>query len=224
MNRVVGFAGKAETGKSTAAEMLHTIVRPQNGQHLEFSSPILSLAQQWMSISLPGADSRTVIENLRDLITEAHAELVEALVKSGLESDGLQEYLENRTSAPITPETKGAHRQLLEWLGKGAVDHIGPTFWADKLEMKARSSLEEGADLLTIGGVRSGYDAQVVRNLGGSIIRLTRGRKTPILPSEAGLESWSADFDIPNDSTLEDLRYAIFQAWASTIDQAREGS
>jgi energy-coupling factor transporter ATP-binding protein EcfA2 len=120
MKKVVGFAGRAGSGKSTAAAMLHSMANPEKGHNIEFSDPIVSMAQA-----------------------------------------------------------------------------------------RATRLLDEGADLVTICGVRSEYDAQAVRSIGGSIVRLTRGTPGQLLPTEAGINAWQEDFHIVNNGTLDDLQERI---------------
>lgn len=215
MTHVVGFAGRAESGKSTAAEMLHSIVLPENGQHIEFSEPILAMAQAWMDISEVGESQSQIAKNLYEVAGgQIDAISLSSLVEEGVESPLLGAYLKNRTETTvINSETKHEHRKLLEWLGKGVVTHASPTYWSDTVKQKATRLIEAGADLITLGGVRSGFDAEATKHFGGTIIKLTRGNTSELLPSEAGINAWRADYDIDNNGTFDELRLSLQIVW-----------
>ena len=209
MRKVVGLAGRAESGKTTAAKMLHSILQPEKAHMIEFSEPILSLAQNWLDQTPSDATLESALGEFKAVAVELGQKSLERLTRAGRDSPLLIKYFAERPNLTVNPETKGQHRMVLEWLGKGVVDHVDPAYWADIVQDKALQLLEDGADLITLCGVRSAYDAQAVRNVGGSIIRLTRGSYDQLLPSEAGINTWREDFYIANNGTLKDLHTAI---------------
>lgn len=214
MTYVVGLAGRAESGKSTAAEMLHSIVLPREGHHIEFSEPILALAQRWVSKLAVDATIEDVFQHFQDTVEFDEASTV-SLIEAGMESPHLKAYLDHQTFlSPITQETKQAHRQLLEWLGRGVVDYVSPTYWSDQVRQKTSLLVERRVDFITLGGVRSAFDADTVKNFGGNIIKLTRGEVVEPLPSEVGINSWQADYAISNVGTFDDLRHNLTSVWS----------
>lgn len=209
MKKVVGFAGRAGSGKSTAAAMLHSIASPEKGYNIEFSDPIVSMAQQWLDVTPRNVTPQEAMSKFVSIAIDFDKSSLQGLARAGNDSPLIRNYFSERPASRITGETKTQHRMLLEWLGKGVVDHVDPAYWSNIAQARATNLLEEGADLVTLCGVRSEYDAQAVRNIGGSIVRLTRGTPGQLLPTEAGINAWQEDFHIVNNGTLDDLQERI---------------
>lgn len=211
MKEVIGFAGRAESGKSTAAEMLHDIAKSERGRHIEFSEPILELAQKWM-VNLK---SNTRSHALAALQTVGRTGVFDSLIGAEYNMSLLDNYLNSRPQLQpeITVETKSQHRPLLEWLGKGVVDHVSPTFWSDMVCQKVTTSIEDGADLITLGGIRSMNDASAARSVGGVIVRVSRENHDQLLPTEASINAWEPDFYVDNNGSLTDLSLAMEDVW-----------
>lgn len=214
--RVVGFGGAADSGKTTAAEMLVQAADPKHHEHLEFSTPILEAAQQWVLV---------VGENLTEETCQTHA-LVEVLgTVSGtsvhskdVDIPKLDKAYTTRLAGmlidrQITHESKNAHRPLLEWLGRSAIQLVSPRVWGDTVHTKINQAKEDRADLITVGGVRTAADQQVVKQSNGAVIRLRRGTPQEQL-SEYQLYQWPADFDIENNKSLDDLYEAVAIIWS----------
>ncbi|MGF7228645.1 MAG: hypothetical protein ACQR33_01540 [Candidatus Saccharibacteria bacterium] len=218
MGSIVGFAGRAETGKSTAAEMLRSVSGSQSSQHLEFSEPILTIANDWMARLTAKTSYNEALAELQHVALET-TDTFKTLISARYNTPLLSRYLDQSSdiSRCITPETKSQHRQLLEWLGKGVVDHVSPTYWSDVVIQRVDALLPD-TDLVTIGGIRSGYDAQAVRQAGGKIIQVTRAANNmPLLLTEEALSEWEPDFTIVNDGTLEDLEEAVGNVWRQIL-------
>lgn len=212
MSEVVGFAGRAGTGKTTAALVLHDLIQPQDGHHIEFSDPIMRVANEWMEASAEAAGKATSLDMLGDVLVARYHVNPRSLIAAGHESCALDKYMpggEFGGTGQINPENKKDFRGLLEWLGKSSLEHLSPTFWADIVEHRVKTQLRDGADLVTIGGVRSVLDAQAVRNVGGSVIRLRRGTTTKLLPTERGINSWKPDYEVSNQGSVDDLRVTL---------------
>ena len=223
-HHVVGFGGAAESGKSTSADMLVSIAQPYQHEHIEFSDPILMSASEW----LRNVDENTVNDNEARVRLLAHI-LSESLVMQLLDlskvttqlNEGyLKNVLDGALNVPVTPENKSSHRPLLEWLGHTAIELVSPRVWGDIVQQKVANAIGRGADLVTVGGVRTKSDYEVVHNLGGTVMSLHRSRDNEPLLTERQLTDWVADFKINNNGSLEDLRERLAVIWAQiSVDQ-----
>lgn len=72
--------------------------------------------------------------------------------------------------------------------------------------------------MITIGGVRTVADNQVVQNLHGYTVRVLRGDDAVArLDTEHELNSWNADFTVRNDRSLDGLRNSVRDIWSKIV-------
>jgi hypothetical protein len=102
-------------------------------------------------------------------------------------------------------------RQFMQWLGtEFGRDMIGPAFWTDLWKARALAILEAGGRVV-VDDCRFENEADVVRSIGGVIVRLTgRGGIAGGHVSEE--QTWLADHLVENTGTVEDLRRLIADA------------
>lgn len=217
--RIVGFGGRAESGKTTAAEMLIAIARPRRHVHIEFSDPIMQAAQAWLnsmtneSVLDAGIAAERLSQILGWFIAQGRSQ--NAANVGQINSGYAARIAAGTLSRIITPETKSAHRPLLEWLGSGAIALYSATVWGDTVTSRISTAAQEGADLVTVGGVRSVADYEVIKSAGGLVVRLHRGSDELANVTERDLRTWVADFEVSNDGTLDDLRGQLEDVWHS---------
>lgn len=226
MNRshLIGFGGAAETGKSTAAEMLIEAAQPQSHEHIEFSAPILEAAQFWLgrtalNSTINESDCTAALDDTPHTITGTRPVSRDISNLDPLDKQYLNKLAERQISHLLSAETKNIHRPLLEWLGRSAIQLISPNIWGDAVRAKIRKAKEQSSSLITVGGVRTIADRQVLKDEEGIVIRLHRHTRL-ILPSEYQINQWEADFDIQNEGTLDELRDRIGRLWRELQETA----
>lgn len=219
MTKIIGFGGSRESGKTTAANILVEITSPETHVHYEFSEPIMEVGQRW----LDGAKDYARLENeiyhvsqlqagLNAVLGETEARLTSSIL-ARLDDAYIEQLRAGLINRQLTLENKAQHRPLLEWLGRTALDLVSPTVWSDIVAGKARKAQAENVDLITIGGVRTTADFSTVKSLGGAIVRLHRGFSDGQSMSEYQINDWSADYDITNSGTIENLRLKVADIW-----------
>ena len=220
--RIVGFGGRAESGKTTAAEMLVAIAQPRRHTHIEFSDPIMQAAQAWLNSMANenmldfGIAAERLSQVLGWFIAQDRGQNVADV--GHVDSGYAARITDGTISRTITSETKSAHRPLLEWLGSGAITLYSVTVWGDTVTSKINAAAKDEADLITVGGVRSVADYGVVKSAGGLVLRLHRGSGESANATERDLRTWIADFEILNDGTLDSLRGQLEEVWQSTVN------
>ena len=175
---VIGLAGPARSGKNTVAQIIEDIVE---------------------------------IPACQDAF--ANRLKISAAKALGYSFDGLDSYLdwadEFKQSALITIEDgNGTHsitgREFLQLYGTEAHREVFDTdFWVDQVA----DSLHPDA-LTIITDVRFDNEAQLIKRLGGLMIRVTRSQ-VDALPgdhaSEEPISDHLVDYEIDNSGTMEDL-------------------
>jgi hypothetical protein len=101
------------------------------------------------------------------------------------------------------------HRRFLQELGVGARELIDEDIWINK----ALSSMTDG-DHYVITDVRFQNEANALKAIGAQIWRVERAGVKAVNDhiSEHDLDNWEFDAYIPNNSTLEDLMFAVDHA------------
>lgn len=227
-SRVVGFGGGAESGKSTAAMLLTSIARPNQYEHIEFSDPIFITANEWLNelddTSVDNPD--THIQILADVLGRSLDVPIPNPSRATAHLDDIYKRdILHHNKTHVTPENKKVHRPLLEWLGHTAIQLISPRVWGDIVNQKITTALSSGADLVTVGGVRSISDSYIIHNQDGHIIRLYRAGGSESLISESQLSDWVPDFEILNNGSLEHLRKELVNVWTQiALDQKAQTS
>lgn len=197
---IVGFGGAAGSGKTTAANMLLEIAQPIQSEHFEFSDSIMQIGRSLLADISNNQNSRP--EDYKDILSDAY-------IKS----------LRSGELAELTHETKNQYRPLLEWLGRSAIVMVSPTVWGDILRHNVDTSLQAGNRLITIGGVRTTADRDLVSKLSGSMVRMVRNLPGRIqLDTEYQLSEWTADYTVFNENTKDELFEEISRVWVDIIE------
>jgi hypothetical protein len=167
---VIGIAGRARAGKSTAAELL---LRMGAGKYLySFADPL------------------------------------RAMLKAGLGIDLDNPYWAMRKEDPM-PEFGGhSPRALLQSLGtEWGRQMVDSNLW---LTLAAKALRQRGPGMI-IADVRFDNEARWVRNIGGVLLHIERGKAPPVRAhaSEAGVQQLPGDVRIFNESSLDSLHVGL---------------
>ncbi len=98
---------------------------------------------------------------------------------------------------------------------EGTKGFWGDDFWARRWGMDYRAALEQGLTNIVVTDCRFDLEAEVIKNLGGKIIKIVRPEKPelegrdPNHASERGISSQFIDCTIINDGTVKDLHVQI---------------
>lgn len=172
--RLVGIAGRAGAGKTTAAGMI------------------------------PGA----AVVQLADPLYQAVAAML-GLPEAMLRDRAIKD-------KPL-PGIGKSPRQLLQTLGtEWGRETVSATFWVDLARERIGRLFDAGVGTIAIADVRFANEAQMVRDLGGTVWRIVRGTDPVVMDdhaSEAGIPAELVDAEIDNAGTLEELRQSVLAAW-----------
>lgn len=217
---LIGFGGTAGSGKTTVSKILVEAAQSDNPAHSEFSDPIIKISNSWL-------------QAVAELGFEVEQKLADDILISKLGSLGVKlaanypvdkidlsrsyvETLKNKKFTVITPEVKDLNRPLLEWIGRTAISLASPSVWGDIIRNDIEQSIEAGSDLITIGGIRTIADNNLIHGMGGSAVRIIRPQQiSEANPSEYQINDWVADYLIENDGSLMELREKVFETWRS---------
>jgi hypothetical protein len=99
-------------------------------------------------------------------------------------------------------------RRLLQNVGTGAREVIGDGVWVSAAEPKVVQAKFDGAPGVVFTDTRFPNEVDMIRDYGGSIIRITRPGVGPVNGhiSETAIDSIEPDFTIINDATPEALQ------------------
>lgn len=206
---VVGFGGAAGSGKTTAANMLVEIAKPSSYAHIEFSDPILEIGGLLISRGVANQDA--LIEGLRHGLQSMGQGLHLREVAAPALPDEYAAALFGGGLGILSAETKSQHRPLLEWIGRTAIELVHPEIWGNIVENKVLTLNRSGCDLITVGGVRTLADSEVIRGLGGVLVKIVHQGNCSAAdnPTEYQLDDWYPDFLIDNSGTIGELRLQI---------------
>ncbi|HEX9679087.1 MAG TPA: hypothetical protein VGA08_00505 [Candidatus Saccharimonadales bacterium] len=74
----------------------------------------------------------------------------------------------------IVIDNKDKHRTILQWIGGFLVHRVDSGIWFDHIERLITQARQNGTKLVVVGGVRYPYDASVIRQNRGILIKLVR--------------------------------------------------
>lgn len=188
---VIGFTGKAGSGKSTAAQW---VMRNHNmAQAMTFAAPL----------------KKMVREMLRDVLPKGH------------EYDASKYLSDRELRETPLPFIGGfTARHLMQTLGsEWGRNTLHPDFWvaiaASKLERLLGSTFKKGDTVpikAVFDDVRFENEAEMIRAYGGVIVRIARA-DAGLTGAQAGHASEEMSFDadhiVLNDGTEEDLHAAL---------------
>ena len=170
LHPVIGIAGRARAGKSTAAELL---LRIGAGRYLySFADPI------------------------RDML------------RAGLDIDLDSPYWAMRKEDPIARFGGHSPRSLMQTLGtEWGRERVHPDLW---LTLAGEALVARGPGMI-IADVRFDNEARWVRNIGGVLLHIERGKAPPVRAhaSEAGVQQLPGDLRIFNESSLDSLHVGL---------------
>ncbi len=224
--RIIGFGGAAGSGKSTAAELLREVSGIKECSHFEFSDPIVGIGQSWLlAMEERGFNfnQNLALEILcEDLSKYIAFEPGDKIGDIPEVPEGYINSIKGNQIGKLTPETKIHHRPLLEWIGKSAIELASPMVWGDMLRSDIEESIAGGSNLVTIGGVRTVANSNLVHDLNGKTVKIIRSSAAgfSLRPNlmEYQLNEWQADYTIYNNGSIEDLRDEIKAVWYSQSD------
>ncbi|HSX44232.1 MAG TPA: hypothetical protein VLE69_02965 [Candidatus Saccharimonadales bacterium] len=124
-------------------------------------------------------------------------------------------HIENLTRNPelakhkITSENKEAYRPILQWLGGYLVKKIDPSIWYAEIIRDTQQAMADGAKICIVGGLRYPNDAELIKKVNGTIIKVYRPdhlQYDALDPTERERDDITADCTIVNNGTIEDMQ------------------
>jgi hypothetical protein len=132
--------------------------------------------------------------------------MLEALYQEvGIPAALAREYTEGSLKESIVPGLGETSRSLMETLGtKWGREIVDPFFWVKATESKVKALMDSYVDVV-IDDMRFLNEYEMVKRLGGKVVRIERPGRTPKEISEGHLEDVPFDVNILNDGTLQEL-------------------
>lgn len=127
------------------------------------------------------------------------------LVKSGFEPGCAMAMIEGDRKEKYSSALGTTPREFMQWLGNGARDQFGDDFWTNKF---INDFLMKELDACIVcDDVRYQNEADIIRNLGGYVVRIDRPGVGPVNGhvSENSLPDEFVDGIIRNDGAYQDL-------------------
>lgn len=236
---VYGLMGKRHSGKSTVAHYLQELYVGKNSFHIEFSDPIIAVANAWKRTWGAPIDLQNGDEELLATFFNLHlsAGLSEALdsclftyssdkqlwLDDGdlKQSQRLFDFLRRSSIdrelyfGPIVSEfDKERNRALLQWLGGFLRSKLqDEDIWAAEVSYLIEQFKTGSDDLVTVGGVRFQSDADVIDEFDGQLIQVIRPDQISDSASadvtEVSSSTIKPNFVILNNSTKARLRQVV---------------
>lgn len=224
---LIGMTGPIGHGKTTFARALEKIV-PET-VHLESSMVIAEVANglHASTTKLPDRDDLDSINEwlraLPDVImntVHAHCEYSQLKIdryeaeRHPIEYEKLFLHIENLTRNPhlatqkITKENKETYRPILQWLGGYLVKKVDSGIWYKEVIRRAHEAERQGCKICVIGGLRFPSDATLLRQAGGTIVKVFRPghlQYDMLDPTERERDNIEVDTKIISAGTIEDM-------------------
>lgn len=132
----------------------------------------------------------------------------------------MQEYIYGRISSVIQrPANFAKDRKLLQWLGTEWGRGLDQNLWTQIWTQEVKTALESDSNVIIVcDDARFDNEAELVKSLGGTIIKLVRtdnakhaegGTGIANHASEAGINPALVDHIVKNDSTLDDFKFNL---------------
>lgn len=121
----------------------------------------------------------------------------------------------------VVDERWGASpRQIMQWLGTDMLrKHFGDDFFLKHMKMRIEHAKNANVAMFLITDVRFDNEAEMVRDMGGKVVRIARPGVKPVNAhvSENGIQNRLVDFTIQNDSNLDALRDKLFRVCRKVV-------
>lgn len=185
--KIVGFMGKAGSGKDTCCNLLQVLAREQGlkASRVGFADPLKRVCA--------------------DIYCFAYDVPRKAFYGSQEEKREYQPNMGGRSG-----------REVMQFIGTGGFRTITDDVWIAYLVKHARIMARYGVDLVIVSDVRFRNEADALRSLGATIIKVKRdqvdGPLNEGIPghvSELEQDSIDADVEILNNGTIEELKFAL---------------
>ena len=155
-------------------------------------------------------------QHLTDMFGYGRVAFADPLKQAAMIIFGLTEqqcYGTEQDKATIDPRWGKSPRQLLQDLGE-SMRKIDENVWVKSAEAAIDRVLKDTVRFhgAVITDVRHPNEAQMIRSLGGIVVRVDRpslGPLTDTHPSETSMEGFEYDEVILNDGTIEDLHQRV---------------
>jgi len=189
---LIGFTGKAGSGKTTAANW--ALRNHKNCLKLSFASPLKAAAQGLINSVRPKSHPITASEYI------ANRDLKEQPIP----------FLANITA-----------RRIMQTLGtEWGRDTLHPDFWvtiaAQKVERLLGHSYRQGTIRLqaVFDDVRFENEAEMIRAYGGTIVHIERPDLEPVEAHASEALGFEADYTYLNDGTVQDMEAWLLENFA----------
>lgn len=220
MPRLIGITGLRTSGKDTTCSLVRELRPELRVDRAAFADRLKLLAARSLGLCEDGYVSDEELIAMMDTFKEI------GVVKYGIAPP--RKWWQSKR--PALAEITG--RQYLQYLGANARVVFGDSFWVDQvlpnpnLSTMWKDAANVGelltasyplSDILCVTDVRYPNEAVRVRQLGGTVIEVTRpGIDSDGHSSETALPRELVDHTIKNDGDLHDLRLAVEDALAVT--------
>lgn len=123
----------------------------------------------------------------------------------------------------ITIDNKETYRPFLQWLGGYLVHRIDAGIWYNQIVRLVKDAESTGCGLCIVGGLRYPTDAAILRNAGGTIVKVYRPghlQNDMLDPTERERDNIPVDCTIMSNGTTEDVKRCA----AVFLKDLREGT
>lgn len=239
---LIGMTGPISHGKTTFAAALSelepltihlesslVIAQVANAMHMMLTKvpdpyDINSL-NEWLKF-LPGILAETVHVKVPYERLKLDQEQIE---QHPIEYQKLIMHVENLRRDPrmarqaITIDNKENYRPFLQWLGGYLVQKVDAGIWYNQIVRLVKDAETTGCNLCIVGGLRFPTDAAILRNAGGTIVKVYRPghlQNDMLDPTERERDNIPVDCTIMSNGTLEDVKRCA----AVFLKDLREGN
>ena len=224
---VLGFTGPIGHGKSTFSAALHKL-EPSH-VHLE-SSMIIGEVVEALHASLDKVPDRDDIDSINNWLRSLPAILLQKIhvkctfdqikldpdrvIRHPIEYEKLFLHIDNIANNPellrqkITLDNKEEYRPILQWLGGYLVRSIEPGIWYEEIVRRAKTAMQQGVAMCTVGGLRFPNDATILRQINAKIIKVYRPghlQYDAMDPTERERDNIKVDVTIVSDAGIDEV-------------------
>lgn len=123
----------------------------------------------------------------------------------------------------ITIDNKESYRPFLQWIGGYLVQRIDAGIWYNQIVRLVKDAESTGCNLCIVGGLRYPTDAAILRNAGGTIVKVYRPghlQNDMLDPTERERDNIPVDATIMSNGTVEEAKLCA----AVFLKDLREGN